>query len=347
MKELKLVVFDMAGTTVRDDGQVPQAFTAALAEHGLTVTPEQLNRVRGSAKRQAVWQLLPAEPEREARAEKIYAAFCRHLTQRYQREGVAAIDGAAQVFQWLRAQGIKVALNTGFDRDITRLLLAALGWQDGVVDAVVCGDDVRQGRPAPEMIFHAMAAIGVTDVQQVMNVGDTVLDLQAGHHAGVRWNVGVLSGAHGRAQLEPAPHTHLLPSVAALPELWAGQHRENMNTGFEPLFSYGSLQNESVQLATFGRKFAGQPDTLPGYREARIEIQDRSAVAASGAEYYLNAQFTGQESDFVAGTRFDVTRQELEQADVYEATAQYRRVSVQLQSGAQSWVYVSAASGER
>lgn len=221
INELKLVVFDLAGTTVKDDGQVPQAFTTALAEYGLAVTPEQLNRVRGSSKRQAVWSLLPDEPERDTQAEKIYAAFCRHLTQRYQSEGVAAIDGAAQVFQWLRAQGIKVALNTGFDREITSLLLAALGWQDGEVDAVICGDDVRQGRPAPYLIFQAMEATGTTDVRQVMNVGDTVLDLQAGHNAGVRWNIGVLSGAHSREQLEQVTHTHLLSSVAALPELWA------------------------------------------------------------------------------------------------------------------------------
>jgi phosphonatase-like hydrolase len=101
-------------------------------------------------------------------------------------------------------------------------LLTALQWRDAV-DAVVCGDDVQQGRPAPYLIFHAMEATGTTNVQQVMNVGDTVLDLQAGHNADVRWNIGVLSGAHAREQLEQAPHTHLLPSIAALPDLWKAQ----------------------------------------------------------------------------------------------------------------------------
>ena len=52
------------------------------------------------------------------------------------------------------------------------------------------------------------------------NVGDTTLDLQAGHAARVRWNVGVLSGAHTRARLETAPHTHIIDSVAALPGLF-------------------------------------------------------------------------------------------------------------------------------
>jgi len=92
-----------------------------------------------------------------------------------------------------------------------------------VVDAVVCGDEVAQGRPAPYMIFHCMKATGVSDVRRVANVGDTVLDLQAGHNAGVALNVGVLSGAHGRDQMQSAPHTHLLNSVADLPALLAAQ----------------------------------------------------------------------------------------------------------------------------
>jgi phosphonatase-like hydrolase len=114
-----------------------------------------------------------------------------------------------------------VALNTGFDRQMTGLLLGALGWADGLVDAVVCGDDVTRGRPAPYLIFRAMETTGASSVHRVANVGDTTLDLQAGHNAGVRWNIGVLSGAHDRKTLESVPHTHLLPSVAEVTRLWA------------------------------------------------------------------------------------------------------------------------------
>lgn len=115
-----------------------------------------------------------------------------------------------------------------------------------------------------------------------------------------------------------------------------------MRTGSEQLFSYGTLQAEAVQLATFGRKLLGEPDALIGYRQARIEIQ----AAAAEADYYQNAQFTGDESDCVEGTRFLVSREELEQADVYERTADYGRISVRLRSGHSAWVYVSAASAK-
>jgi GNAT superfamily N-acetyltransferase len=125
-----------------------------------------------------------------------------------------------------------VALNTGFDRETTDLLLAALGWAGGTVDAVVCGDDVPQGRPAPYLIFRAMEAVGATDVQRVAVVGDTVLDLQAGYNAGVGWNIGVLTGAHDRKTLEAAPHTHILASVAEVPGLWQNQPA-SLTPGFQ------------------------------------------------------------------------------------------------------------------
>jgi phosphonatase-like hydrolase len=126
------------------------------------------------------------------------------------------VPGASDTFALLRGREVKVALNTGFDRDITELLVGALGWNQGVVDAVVCGDDVPRGRPAPYLIFRCMERTGASSVQRVAVVGDTMLDLQAGHNAGARWNIGVLSGAHSREQLERQPHTHLIESVARL-----------------------------------------------------------------------------------------------------------------------------------
>ena len=221
MDKLELVIFDLAGTTVEDRGQVPEAFTATLAEQGIQITPDQITSVRGLSKRQALYQLIPAGPERGRLVEQAYASFRAHLAHKYKCEGVRAIAGAESVFRSLRERDIRVAVNTGFDREITELVLRTLGWAEGVVDAVVCGDDVPQGRPAPYLIFRAMEKTSAGSVHRVANIGDTVLDLQAGYNAGVRWNIGVLSGAHDRQTLQSAPHTHLLPSVAELPHLWA------------------------------------------------------------------------------------------------------------------------------
>jgi phosphonatase-like hydrolase len=212
---LELVVFDLAGTTVKDDGQVPGAFVTALAERGIQVTSEQLKNVRGASKRQAVFDLIPAGAGRAVEAEAAYASFKRHLARAYDAH-LEPIDGAARMFTELRSRGVRIALTTGFDRDVTGALLAALGWDRHVADAVVSGDEVARGRPAPYLIFHAMEATGTVEVRRVAAVGDTTLDLTAGYNAGVRWNVGVLSGAHDRASLQSAQHTHLIPSVAEL-----------------------------------------------------------------------------------------------------------------------------------
>ena len=219
MKNIRLVVSDMAGTTVKDSGEVARAFSAALADHGIEVSADQINAVRGASKREAIATLVaPKYGADAARVEAVYASFKNQLQRVFTKEA-QPVAGAVETFQWLRGNHIKLVLNTGFDRDITEILLDALKWRD-MADAVICGDDVTQGRPAPYMIFRAMEAAGIASVHEVLNVGDTVSDLQAAHNAGVAVSVGVISGAHKRAQLEREPHTHLLNSVAQLLRLW-------------------------------------------------------------------------------------------------------------------------------
>lgn len=217
---IALVVFDMAGTTIEDGGQVPAAFGAVLAARGLRVTDDELRAVRGASKREAIRTLIERQrPALLPQADEVFVAFCDQLARHYRQGGIGTIDGAAETFAWLRERGIKVALTTGFDRSITDLILHTVDWDRDTIDAVVCGDDVPAGRPAPYLIYRAMEATGTHRAREVAVVGDTALDLQAGDNAGVGLNIGVLSGAHRREQLARAPHTHLLPSVADLPGL--------------------------------------------------------------------------------------------------------------------------------
>jgi phosphonatase-like hydrolase len=216
---LQLMVFDMAGTTVEDGGQVPAAFAAALGECDIALRDEELANVRGASKREAIAKLVArhAGPAWQGRSDAVYASFVRHLEREF-ASGVKAIEGAEATFDYLRSRGIKIALTTGFDRDVAGMLLDALRWRSRA-DGFVCGDDVPRGRPAPYLIFQAMAATGVDCVHQVGTVGDTTLDLQAGYNAGVKLNIGALSGAHDRARLSAQRPTQLIASVAELPRL--------------------------------------------------------------------------------------------------------------------------------
>jgi phosphonatase-like hydrolase len=107
---------------------------------------------------------------------------------------------------------------SGFYADIAGLILDQTGWRHFFA-ANVSSSDVRRGRPAPFMIFRALEIAEIENVRQVVNVGDTALDLRAGSNGGVRGVVGVLTGSHDEDRLKQEPHTHLLPSVAQLPGL--------------------------------------------------------------------------------------------------------------------------------
>ena len=108
----------------------------------------------------------------------------------------------------------------------------------------------------------------------------------------------------------------------------------------EFLFSYGTLQQSEVQMASFGRLLTGKPDVLPGWRQVMVEITDADVIAKSGKTRHPIV-VAGRDGDRVAGTVFEITSQELTAADRYEV-AEYKRVSVKLASGLIAWVYVKA-----
>ena len=107
------------------------------------------------------------------------------------------------------------------------------------------------------------------------------------------------------------------------------------------LFSYGTLQQDDVQRATFGRLLSGRADVLPGYEQAMVAIDDPEVVATSGKTHHPIVKHSGVATDRVAGTVFEISDAELAQADAYEVDA-YRRVAVALASGVRAWVYVDA-----
>ena len=111
----------------------------------------------------------------------------------------------------------------------------------------------------------------------------------------------------------------------------------------EKLFSYGTLRYEKVQISTFGRTLTGKADVLPGYRIEKLKITDPDVIRKSGEDVHSVILFTGNANDQIPGVAFDVSPDELLQADSYEV-ADYKRVQVRLLSGAPAWVYVSVKS---
>ncbi len=218
---VRLVVLDVGGTIVEERGDVPAALIAALGKRGITVSAAEINEWRGAAKREVVRHFVSErkklpETERNQMIEAVYTDFRERILDSYNT--VKGISGAEDVFRAMQKMGLTLATSTGFDGPITSSILGRLGWQRYFA-AQITSDDVVQGRPSPYMLFHAMEAARVESVSQVIAVGDTPLDLQAGTNGGMRGVVGVLSGVGTRKTMEPEPHTDLIDSVAELPVL--------------------------------------------------------------------------------------------------------------------------------
>ena len=224
MSRIDLVVFDMAGTTVQDRGEVIASFLDALHSHEIEAAEKDIRQYRGLSKREAIRSLvnekspLKTSDDMEI-VEKVYETFCERLERRFTREGVAPMPRAAEVFDWLHQKGVKVATTTGFGRNIADIILKQLSWDEELVDVTVTADEVSQGRPAPYMIFRAMERTHVVDVKRVVKVGDTSADILAGKNADLDVVVGVLSGAHDTERLRKAGAGYIISDVGVLPDM--------------------------------------------------------------------------------------------------------------------------------
>src|SRR5215472_4759803 len=172
MGPIQLVVFDMAGTTVDDSGsKVLTCLIEAARAHELPGSPGELNALMGMNKRE-VFGMLAARrysagsAEAEQLADEALATFVASMRAAYEQH-LSPIPGAQDTFAFLRARGIKIAIDTGFDAAVGGLIMERLEWPGRLVDTVVFSSDVPRGRPAPYMILRAMERLNMQDVRQV------------------------------------------------------------------------------------------------------------------------------------------------------------------------------------
>ncbi len=218
---VQLVVFDMAGTTIADDGVVNQSLRQALATAGLDVTAEAVNEVMGLPKPEAIRLLIEGslkEAELTPRIDSIHRDFVSNISEFYANDAsVREMPGARDLFVRLKEQGIPVAINTGFSRPIAQILIDRFGWsRDGLIQASITSDEVQRGRPYSDMIDRLRGVFGIQDAARVAKVGDTPSDLQEGTNAGCGIVVGYTKGTTSREELSRHPHTILVDSLEDL-----------------------------------------------------------------------------------------------------------------------------------
>jgi phosphonatase-like hydrolase len=214
-----IACLDMAGTTVRDDGLVVEAFEVAISNRGLAPDAfeqamKDVNAAMGQSKIEVFRRIFGAEDTAQAANQ----AFEQHYEDAVRSGKVAPVDGAPEAMAALRAAGLKVCLLTGFAPSTRDALLDALGWRP-LIDLALSPADAGRGRPWPDLPLTALLRLGGGAVSELAAVGDTPSDIESGLRAGAGLVAGVLTGRATRAELEAAGPTHVLDSVADLPAL--------------------------------------------------------------------------------------------------------------------------------
>lgn len=215
---IELIVLDMAGTTVLDDGIVEQAFQRAAERTGVAARlgwDDALQYVRDTMGQSKIDVFTHLADGDVAAAERATAQFEAAYAEIVAEQGATEIPGAADAIRALRAAGLAVWLTTGFAPVTRDALLDALGWRT-LVDGALSPVDAGRGRPAPDLVLTALLRAGASSVQAVAVVGDTVSDVLSGRRAGAGFVAGVLSGAHDAAALQTAEPDAVLPDVTAL-----------------------------------------------------------------------------------------------------------------------------------
>lgn len=219
----KMVVFDIAGTTVKDKGNIAETFQQAFLEYDIEVTVEEVNKVMGWRKIDAVKSLLElyrpgATTDHAGLVEKIHDGFTRNMVSFYENDKeLAPLPFAEEVFSSLRKSGVKVCLNTGFTDIITQTILVRLGWGKGkMIDDFISSDQVEEGRPHTYMIKELMKRNGITESNAVVKVGDTEVDVMEGRAALCGKVIAVTTGAYTRAQLETYRPDFIIDSLSEL-----------------------------------------------------------------------------------------------------------------------------------
>jgi phosphonatase-like hydrolase len=223
---VKLVVFDMAGTTVKDDQDVSKAFQSALLKYNYHVPLTVIDHFMGYEKPYAISQMLH---KYEAEKEKIttdlindiHVEFVDQMIEHYRSTpDIAALPNVEDTFKHLHNEGIKIGINTGFSKDIAQTIIDRLQWQQkGLIDYIMGSDEVEKGRPYPFMIQNMMQRAGITDPQEVVKVGDTEVDIREGQNAKCKFVIGITTGSFTRNELEEFEPTHIIDNITQVIEI--------------------------------------------------------------------------------------------------------------------------------
>ncbi|RKO69848.1 HAD family hydrolase [Sphingobacterium puteale] len=215
---IKMVVFDMAGTTVNEDNIVYKTLQQVINQIGgyqLTLT-EVLEHGAGKEKLQAIKTILKncLNIVDSQLAEQMFQSFLQALENAYEVADIYPNSNANELFAILKEMNILRVLNTGYDRKTAESLLKKLNWAVGRdIDALITASDVPKNRPYPDMIDLARVNFAITEPTGVVKIGDSIIDIKEGQNAGCALSIGITTGAHLADQLKSAHPDYVIDDL--------------------------------------------------------------------------------------------------------------------------------------
>ena len=216
-ENIKLVVFDMAGTTVDEGGLVYKTLVSTIQSYQIPIEEDEIKDWYGVNKTQVLKHFLNRSGQDDTKLESMLSDFKTNLKKNYFEDNhVKLIDPQLpNLFENLRKRGIKIGLNSGFSVDIQEALIERLHLRN-CIDCYVSSESVPHGRPEPYMIQYLMKQCGITNPKEVVKVGDSINDILEGKNSNCYKSIGVLSGAETKNKLEEAGADMILDSVMDL-----------------------------------------------------------------------------------------------------------------------------------
>lgn len=204
---MKGVIFDWDGVVIDSSAQHERSWEI-LAEEISKPLPDGHFKLGFGKKNQVIipeilgWATDSAEiATLSDRKEAIYRDLVR-------QSGVQILPGARELVSALRSEGIPRAIGSSTPRANLDAIFAATGLGE-LFDAVVCGDDVVHGKPAPDVFLLASQMLGLPPAECLV-----VEDAHAGIEAALRAGIPVLAVATTNPLSDLAAATGAVESLA-------------------------------------------------------------------------------------------------------------------------------------
>ena len=187
MSASRAVLWDMDGTLIDSEEFHWISWRNTLANEGITITREQFLSSFGQRNDSIIprWLGAAATPESIERISKAKEELYRHLVR---RDGIAPEPGVAPWLHRLHNEGWLQAIASAAPRANIDVVLEALS-ATHIFQGIVSADDVRRGKPDPEVFLTAASRVGASPGRCIV-VEDAVAGVQGARSAGMK-SIGV------------------------------------------------------------------------------------------------------------------------------------------------------------